>query len=242
MGGVAMQAIILAAGIGRRLQEEGKRQPKCFLKVGEKKLVDRYVDTLTECGVTNIIFVLGYMAEEVEAHLEKQYPDPGFEYILNEEYRKGNILSAYAAAGYFDRPFLLMDADVAFPSELLRRLLRSGNENCLLLDADFNNDDEEMKLGADEEGRVREIGRRLSNNYPVMGEGVGFFKCGSVAGQVFRALLKKRVENQEETLEYETVLNDLMKEVPIGFEFVAGLPWTEIDFLEDLERAREIFN
>lgn len=237
-----MQAIILAAGIGKRLQEEGKKQPKCFLTVGGRRLVDRYVDTLSSCGITEIIFVLGYMAEEVQAHLDSEHPGLELDYIVNEEYLKGNILSAYAAAGCFDRPFILMDADVAFPSELFTKLLESPNSNCLLLDAGFNNDDEEMKLGADDAGRVWEIDRKLSKEYPVMGEGVGFFKCGSAAGQVFRSLLKKRVENKEEGLEYETVLNDLMKEVPIGYETVGEYPWTEIDFPEDLERAREIFS
>ena len=237
-----MQAIILAAGIGKRLQEEGKKQPKCFLTIGGKRLVDRYVETLTQCGVTDITFVLGYMAEDVQAHLEKKHPDLELDYIVNEEYLKGNILSAYAAAGCFDQPFVLMDADVAFPGTLFSKLLESENENCLLLDTDFNNDDEEMKLGADDAGRVWEIDRKLSKEYSVMGEGVGFFKCGSSAGQTFRTLLKKRVENKEENLEYETVLNDLMKEVYIGYETVDGMPWTEIDFPEDLERAREIFS
>ena len=237
-----MQAIILAAGIGKRLQEEGKKQPKCFLTIGGRRLVDRYVDTLTDCGVTDIVFVLGYMAEEVQAHLEKEHPSLELDYIVNEEYLKGNILSAYAAAGCFDRPFILMDADVAFPPELFRKLLDSNIENCLLLDTGFNNDDEEMKLGAEASGRVMEIDRKLSKEYPVMGEGVGFFKCGVAAGQTFRSLLKKRVENKEDGLEYETVLNDLMKEAPIGYETVGDLPWTEIDFPEDLEHAREIFS
>ncbi len=240
-GRSGMRAIILAAGIGKRLQEEGKKQPKCFLKVGEKRLVERYVDTLTACGVSDITFVLGYMAEEVQTYLERAYPGLGIDYIVNEEYLKGNILSAYAAAGCFDEPFVLMDADVAFPDTLLRKLLDSPRANCLLLDTDFNNVAEEMKRGADADGRVWEINRHLTQDYPVQGEGVGFFKCSPAAGAVFRDLLKRRVENHEDTLEYETVLFDLMQEVPIGYELVAGLPWTEIDFPEDLQRAREIF-
>ena len=99
-----------------------------------------------------------------------------------------------------------------------------------------------MKLGADGAGRVWEINRRLEKDYPVKGEGVGFFKCGPAAGRVFRDLLKRRVENKEDSLEYETVLNDLMKEVAIGYEPVDGQPWTEIDFQEDLDRARVLFS
>jgi choline kinase len=236
-----MRAIILAAGIGKRLQEQGRAMPKCFVQVGGKRLVDLHLARLAECGVHEVCFVVGYMAGEVRAHLAETAGGPAISFIDNPEYLKGNILSAYAARQYFDEPFILMDADVAYPAELFSRLVASQHENCLLLDENFNNDAEEMKLGADESGRVWEIGRRLSKKWAAQGEGVGFFKCSGAAGAIFREMLGRTIAAGGEHLEYEEVLNMVMKLAVVNFEYVAGLPWTEIDFPEDLERANALF-
>jgi len=237
-----MNAIILAAGVGKRLSETGKVQPKCLLEVGGKKLLDRYLESLNNCGVKEVVLVLGFMADAISSYLEGKYADMNISFIINEEYTKGNILSAYTAKDYFDKPFLLMDADVAFPQSLLSRLLDSDKKDCLLIDRDFNNDAEEMKLGADTAGRVMEINRTLTEDYAVQGEGVGFFKSSVEVGIIFRDLLKKSIDQGLTDLEYEHVLNETMKETNIRYEEVAGLPWTEIDFNEDLQKAREIFS
>ena len=236
-----MRAIILAAGIGKRLQEQGKAMPKCFVKVGGKRLVDLHLERLTECGVSEVCFVVGYMAPEIRAYLAGNTSGAAISFIENPEYLKGNILSAYAAREYFDEPFILMDADVAYPPALFDRLLKSPHANCLLLDENFNNDAEEMKLGADEAGRVWEISRRLSKNWAAQGEGVGFLKCSADTGAIFREMLGRTIAAGGEGLEYEEVLDMLMKLAIINFERVAGLPWTEIDFPEDLEKANAIF-
>ncbi|MDR2733085.1 MAG: phosphocholine cytidylyltransferase family protein [Spirochaetota bacterium] len=236
-----MRAIILAAGIGKRLQEQGKLMPKCFVQVGGKRLVDLHLERLAECGITEACFVVGYMAQEIRSHLAADTSGVMIRFIENPDYLKGNILSAYAARDLFDEPFILMDADVAYPAALLSRLIQSPHENCLLLDENFNNDAEEMKLGADEGGRVWEICRRLSRSWAVQGEGVGFFRCSAAAGAIFREMLGRTIAAGGEGLEYEEVLNMLMKLALIRFEYVVGLPWTEIDFPEDLQKANALF-
>ena len=92
-----MRAIILAAGIGKRLQEQGKTMPKCFVQVGGKRLVDRHLERLAECGIREVCFVVGYMAAEVRAHLAENKSGAVLSFIENADYLKGNILSAYAA-------------------------------------------------------------------------------------------------------------------------------------------------
>jgi len=238
----AMRAIILAAGIGKRLQEQGKQMPKCFGKVGGKRLVDRHLERLAQCGIKEACFVVGYMADEVRAHLAGNESGVKISFIENTDYLKGNILSAYAARDLFDEPFIMMDADVAYPAELFAKLVNSPHADCLLLDENFDNDDEEMKLGADADGRVWEICRRLAKTWPAQGEGVGFFKCSPATGAIFREMLGRVIAAGGEKLEYEEVLDMVMKLAPIRFEFVGGLPWTEIDFPEDLEKANRLFS
>ena len=65
-----MRAIILAAGMGLRLvQPEGLQKPKCLLRFGESSLLERHLQLLKSAGVNEIVFVLGFKHEQVEAEL-----------------------------------------------------------------------------------------------------------------------------------------------------------------------------
>lgn len=87
-------------------------------------------------------------------------------------------------------------------------------------------------------GRVLDIARRPRGEWDLLGESIGFLKLSGEAARTLRDLLRERVERGEVDLEHEEVYPDLMKRVAIGFERADDLDWTEIDFPEDLERAR----
>jgi choline kinase len=73
----------------------------------------------------------------------------------------------------------------------------------------------------------------------VRGEAVGMLRFSSEAGEVLRGILEEFVETGKDSLEYEDTLRELAAEVPIGVVEVGDLPWIEIDFEEDLARARD---
>ncbi len=83
-------------------------------------------------------------------------------YIDNPEYTKGSVLSLYAARQHLTEPTLVMDADVLFPREFLRRLLAAPAPSAFLIDRDFQDTGEEVKyytrgdrvIGARQEGRA----------------------------------------------------------------------------------------
>ena len=67
-----MRAIILAAGLGLRLQQADKRQlPKCLLQFGGMTLLERHLRLLKSVGVEQIVLALGYRHEQVEAELDR---------------------------------------------------------------------------------------------------------------------------------------------------------------------------
>lgn len=133
-----------------------------------------------------------------------------------------------------------MDADVLFPKSFINKLLSSSHTNCFLLDENFKDEAEEMKLGADDKGRVLEISRRLSKKYKTSGEGVGFLKVSKDAGIIIRDKLDEFVNDKRLDSEYEDALNETLQSAIFGFERVTGIPWTEIDFIEDIKRAEDI--
>jgi choline kinase len=163
--------------------------------------------------------------------------------IHNPAYQKGSSLSLYSAREVIaGEPTLIMDADVVFPKEFLRRLLGSPAPNAFLIDQGFADTGEEVKfyLQAD---RVIALGKKIvPKAWDRVGEGIGFFKCGVEAGRELGRLLEQVIEASDGLCEYEDALHLLLSRQHVEAVDVTGLPWTEVDFVEDLRRAQtEIF-
>lgn len=230
-----MKAIILAAGVGERLRPITDERPKCLVKVDGSTILERMLATLGDLGVRDIVVVVGYKDEMIRRIAGKRA-----RFIQNDDYRLGNIVSVYHARRELQSECLLMDADVIASPALYAKLIGSANANAFLMDRGSKDTGEEMKLGA-RRGRVVTIARRLEGDYDAVGEGVGFLKLDAKTGEALAALVAKKVEAGDTKIEYETALDVLLKSHTIGYEEVAGLPWTEIDFVEDIEKAeREI--
>jgi choline kinase len=160
-------------------------------------------------------------------------------YVDNPDYAKGSILSLYAARAHLAEPALVMDADVLFPRELLRRLLAVPAPSALLVDRGFTDTGEEVKLYT-RGGRVIGLGKKaVPEAWESVGEGIGFFKCGAQAGPAFVGALEQVIEAHGDLTEYEDALHVLLQRVHVGWVDVTGLPWTEIDFAEDLRYAED---
>lgn len=227
-------AIILAAGVGKRFGAEMNDRPKALLEVGGETLIARLVRQLREGGVERIVIVVGHRGELIEQELGGV---PGVAFLHNPEYRRGAILSLWTAREHLGGPALVMDADVFLPSEMMLRLLRSANENCFLLDGSASATGEEQMLHV-RNGRVTDIARKPRGEYDLLGESVGFLRLGADGARVLRELLDARVAAGVKDIEHEEVYPEFLSRVVTGFERVDDLDWTEIDFPEDLERAR----
>ena len=85
-----MQAIILAAGMGRRLGELTDNNTKCMLEVNGVRLINRTLDTLAELGIKHVILVVGYKAQHVIDHVGATYKGMTISYVENSVYDKTN--------------------------------------------------------------------------------------------------------------------------------------------------------
>ncbi|MGH7394233.1 MAG: NTP transferase domain-containing protein, partial [Candidatus Methylomirabilales bacterium] len=131
-----MKAVILAAGAGNRLGELGRGQPKCLLRFGGETLLSRMVRDLAALDLEPVLAV-GFLAELVQAELRVACPGIPVRFVHNPSYEAGNLLSAWEAREHLVEPVLLMDADVLYHPEILRRLVASPHANCFLLDRHF---------------------------------------------------------------------------------------------------------
>lgn len=233
-----MQAIILAAGVGKRLMPLTSERPKCLIEIGQKTLLERYLETLRELGITRVTFVLGHLREAILERLKGLDKGFKFHYIFNEEYRRGSITSLWRARDSLKGDVLIMDADVLFHPRLLEKLVSSPKSSCFLMDENFSDSGEEMKLFVQGE-RVIAISKKNTVKSQSVGEGVGFLKLSREHCPILKKVLENFIKEGHLDAEYEEALDRLLRHCDIGCEKVDGLPWIEIDFMEDIERARK---
>jgi choline kinase len=233
-----MQAIILAAGVARRLAPLTDHTNKCLLPVGGRSLLDRMLEALAASKVEATTVVVGHGEDQVRAAAGTRRGGMVVRFVENPEYRRGSILSLWAARDVLVADdCLVMDADVLFPATFLARLIAAPATSALLLDRGFHDTGEEVKLFARGD-RVIALGKKVvPERWDVLGEGVGFFKCGRAHAPEYVRRLAASIEETGGANEYEDALHELVGRVPVGWVDVTGLPWTEIDFVEDLRRA-----
>ncbi|HXH85091.1 MAG TPA: phosphocholine cytidylyltransferase family protein, partial [Candidatus Tectomicrobia bacterium] len=232
-----MNAVILVAGVARRLAPLTDRTHKALLPVGGRPVLARMLQALEAAGVPETVLVVGHCADQIRALAGDRVGAMTIRYVHNPDYQRGSVLSLHAAREHLREPVLVMDADVLFPREILRRLLALPAPSALLVDRGFEDTGEEVKVYTRGD-RVIALGKKVvPEAWDGVGEGVGFFKCGAEAtGDLVRHLA--RVAEESHGLgEWEDALHRLLADHHVGWADVTGLPWTEIDFVEDLRRA-----
>lgn len=131
-----MQAIILAAGMGKRLGEYTHDNTKCMLEVNGIRLIDRALDTLKEVKVTKVVLVVGYKGQNVKNYVGSEYQGIPIEYVENPIYDKtNNIYSLYLAKDFMtEEDTLLLESDIIFAPSVIEKLVDDERPNLALVD------------------------------------------------------------------------------------------------------------
>lgn len=238
-----MRAIILAAGVGKRLRATHDA-PKCLLEIGGRSLLERQLDALRACGVDDIVICTGYRSELIDAALARMSPARPVQCVHNPRFEQGSVISLWTVREHLASPqgSLVLDADVLFDPAIMARLVNSGHDNCLLLDRDFIPGDEPVKVLVSR-GRIVEFRKQVDPTlaFELCGESVGFFRLDAASGQRLAARCEHYAASGGEQAPHEEAIRDLILARPgdFGFEDITGLAWTEIDFEQDVARARE---
>lgn len=243
-----LRTVILAAGRGRRLAEGSADKPKILLEIGGKTLLQRHLELLTDAGCTDITLVVGYRRESIAAELARLGRAHTVRLIDNTDWQYGSVVSLDCAGAILrgegavgKASILLMDGDVLYDHRLLARLLESAQSNVLLLDREIEPGDEPVKICVAGASRIVDFAKLPDTEGDWHGESVGFFRLSPEMGIQLAAAVQEVVEagGRSIEIEYEEPLRSLIRAgSDFGFEDVTGLPWTEIDFMEDVHKAR----
>ncbi|MEE9146011.1 MAG: NTP transferase domain-containing protein [Candidatus Tectomicrobia bacterium] len=236
-----MRAVMLAAGVGHRLQLS-EPLAKILLTFDGETLLKRHLRILAFCGVRHLDLVVGYRADEVLAEIDGADTDLRVTAHMNEDYTLGSIASLWAARSVLagGDPVFFMDADVLYDHRLLVRLIESEHRNCFLLDRKVGPGDDPIKLCMTD-GLLVDIHKHPKLPHEWRGEWIGFARFEpDIAAKIAKAAGRYMASGCHLAI-YEDAFRDvLIAERPgtFGVEDVTGLPWVEIDFPEDLEVAK----
>ncbi len=234
-------AIILAAGVGRRLGPQTLGAPKVLLEFDGGSLLARHLTLLRQAGVANVTVVVGYEAGKIRSALPALSNGLEVHTIENPDFREGSVVSLWAARDVLrsGAPIILMDGDVLYDHRLMARLLASSRPDCLLLDRDIEPGDEPVKLCV-KDGAIVDFRKKPTEAHDFYGESVGFFRFAPQTAAELADRADAYVTSGRRGMEYEEPIRDMMMQSApdrFGFEDITGLPWTEIDFPEDVAKA-----
>jgi choline kinase len=230
-------AVILVAGPGRRLAPLTDGTPKCLLPVAGRPILSRLLDALHAVRVRDVTLVAGYRADQVRAAVIRVPRGMTVRVIDDPEHGRGSLGALWAARDVLRQPALVVDGDVVIPREALRRLLAAPAPSALLVDGGLQDTGEEIKVYARGE-RVIAVGEKVvPERWDTVGESVGLFKCGAEAIRALHQTLSDVRREGGGLGEWPDAVHALAAGVYVGTVDATGLPWTEIDFVEDLRRA-----
>ncbi len=237
---------MLAAGVGRRLGD-ASLPPKVLLRFGGQTLLERHAAILRHCGITRIDLIVGYRAPEIEAEIDRIGARDLIFPRFNPDYEEAAIVSLWHLGEAFcaGEPVIFMDGDVLYDQRMIARLVASPYPNCFLMDRNTGESEDPVKLCL-RDGRLVDFHKRPRAAHDWWGEWIGFSRFDAdVAAKIARATARIVAAGRRDALYEDAFREAVVAEPPgtFGVEDVTGLPWVEIDFPEDLEKARsEVFS
>ena len=231
-----MRAVMLAAGVGRRLAIE---EPKVLLRFGGRTLLERHLAILSALGVNDAVIGIGHEALAIERALGA-LGQTDVSTIYNPDYEQGSIVTLWRvrAALTAGGPVLLMDGDVLYDRRVLEPLAETHHADCLLVDRAFEPGDEPVKVGV-VDGAPADFGKTIDPSLDAYGESVGFFRLSERTANTLVETAGRMIEEGGSERPMEDAIAAVLRAAspPFGLEDVTGLPWIEIDFPEDVARA-----
>jgi len=235
-----MKAIILSAGQGSRLGHLTDDRPKCLIEFNGRSLLDRQLDTLEANGVREAVVVTGFHDELVNEAIARRSGGPSVRTVFNPFYKVAdNTGSLFMAREELAGDCLVWNGDTLVSRSLMARVV--GNDRsgiCVTIDRKNSYDDDDMKV-VEDGGRLKAIGKRLSEG--VNAESIGLLAFRAGGAEQFRDAIERAMRTPEgTTIWYLRVINHIAQSADVWTLGIEGEEWGEVDFPPDVERAREL--
>ena len=243
-----MQAIILAAGMGKRLGEYTQDNTKCMLEVNGTRLIDRALESLYNIHVDRVVLVIGYKGKEVKNYLGNSYKEIPLIYVDNPVYDKtNNIYSLFLAKDFLlQDDTILMESDIIFDPVIIQNLLNSPYPNIALVDK-YESWMDGTVVTLDEDLRIT---RFIDKEHFRFEEIKSYYKTVNIyklsrdfSTKYYVPFLTAYCTALGNNEYYEQVLRVILhlRNAPLQALPLHGESWYEIDDVQDLDIASSIF-
>lgn len=217
---------------GRARVATGHGAPKCLTDVGGRPLIEHQLDALAGVGVESVDVVVGFEQDQV-----REVVGDRARYVVNDRFAETNSLFSFlCAAEQATSDSFVLNADVLFDERVLWRLLDAGPD-AIAYDSTSGGEPEEMKV-AHSAGELVEMRKDLAEHRS-RGENLGVLRLSRRAVARALAVSRELVWRRGALDDWlASAVNRVADDHAIACVDVAGIPWTEIDFPEDLDLAR----
>ena len=235
-------ALLLAAGMGNRLAPLTDSTPKCLVEVNRIPILERLMRSLRSHGITRLFVVTGHLSEVIEDYLGRRYAGIEIIYIHSPLYETtNNIYSLWLAGKEIDEPFMLIESDLVFHSELLAPMLQPDRIAVSKMLPWMNGTTVTLKgpkqleaicMGAES--------RNCASHYKT----VNIYNFSRNTWRLIQERLNQYISAGKVNGYYEAVFAELVAEGAISLApvFFDAVRWYEIDTLTDLRAAERIFS
>lgn len=243
-----MQAIILAAGMGKRLKELTQNNTKCMVKVNGISLIDRMLHQIQNQHVSRIVIVVGYEGQKLIDYINALGIETPITYINNPIYDKTNNIYSLALASEWllKEDTLLFESDLIFEDSVLDELVQDPRPTLALVDKyESWMDGTCVKLSSDDTIDAFVPGKKLNfNDTDHYYKTVNIYKFSKdFSTNYYVPFLDAYQKALGENEYYEQVLRviTMLDEPVIKAKRLNGQKWYEIDDIQDLDIAESIF-
>ncbi|RIX45866.1 aminotransferase class I/II-fold pyridoxal phosphate-dependent enzyme [Paenibacillus nanensis] len=243
-----MQAIILAAGMGKRLKELTNNNTKCMVKVNGVTMIERMLRQLDELNLSRIVIVIGYKGVELIEYVSTLNINTPLEFVNNEDYYKtNNIYSLYLARNYLTKEdTLLLESDLIFEDAVLRKILDDPYPSLALV-ARYESWMDGTVVTIDTDKNIRSFLGKKNFKFEEIKEyykTVNIYKFSkSFSNTHYVPFLEAYCKALGDNEYYEQVLKviTLLEKPEIKASVLETEAWYEIDDVQDLDIAESIF-
>lgn len=243
-----MQAIILAAGMGKRLGELTKNNTKCMVEVDGVRLIERALRILERKNLNRIILVVGYQHENLMTFVNSLGIQTKIEFIINGVYDKTNNIFSLSLAKeqMIEDDTLLLESDLIFEERLIDMLLEDKRDSLALVDK-FESWMDGTCIVVDQDDNITDFipGKLLQyREKEQYYKTVNIYKFGAdFSKNVYVPFLEAYAKVMGNNEYYEAVIKLilLLDKNTMKAKRLQGELWYEIDDIQDLDIAQTLF-
>jgi choline kinase len=234
-------ALLLAAGTGSRLAPLTDMTPKCLVPVNEISILERLICSLKEHNFNRLVVVIGHQADCIREYLGTRKGGMDITYITSPLYKTtNNIYSLWLARDVIKEPFLLIESDLVFDTDMLTDMLYPDRVAVAKIEPWMNGTtvtlNNQMEIDAFHCGAETTDEKQYKT--------VNIYSLSKATWRLVRKRLDYHISNNMVNGYYETVFADMVKEDCLFFTpvFFDANSWYEIDTITDLRAAELICN